>query len=146
MYFASESGWTVAEAERAFGKAVRARRDCPSRWRRLTRQGAVAEQLAIHEADALRRPATGLEVHEIPLDAIVATLEPHRAEQFDSEFRPAPHTRERWLRVWLAHERAAGLPPISLTPIDDGYAVRDGHHRISVARARGAATISAVVV
>jgi len=26
-----------------------------------------------------------------------------------------------------------------------GYAVRDGHHRLSVARARGAATITAIV-
>jgi hypothetical protein len=29
--------------------------------------------------------------------------------------------------------------------IDDGYAVRDGHHRISVARLRGALTIAAIV-
>jgi hypothetical protein len=37
------------------------------------------------------------------------------------------------------------LPPISVVPFGDGYAVRDGHHRVSVARARGALTIDAVV-
>ena len=35
------------------------------------------------------------------------------------------------------------LPPISVTQIGDAYAIRDGHHRVSVARARGAATIDA---
>jgi len=37
------------------------------------------------------------------------------------------------------------LPPISVIRIGDSYAVRDGHHRISVARARGALTIDATV-
>ena len=72
----------------------------------------------------------------MPLDAIVATVEPNRAGQFDSEFRPAAHTRERWMRVWIA-EQSAGLPPISVVAVGDAYAVRDGHHRVSVAR-RGA--------
>jgi hypothetical protein len=99
--------------------------------------------LAIHEANTLRRPGRA-QVREIPLDAIVATVEPNRAGQFDSEFRPAPHTRERWVRVWIA-EQHAGLPPISVVAMGDAYAVRDGHHRVSVARARGAATIAAVV-
>jgi ParB-like chromosome segregation protein Spo0J len=37
------------------------------------------------------------------------------------------------------------LPPISVVRVGDGYAVRDGHHRVSVARARGAETIDATV-
>lgn len=37
------------------------------------------------------------------------------------------------------------LPPISVVPAGDGYAVRDGHHRVSVALARGALTIDALV-
>jgi ParB-like chromosome segregation protein Spo0J len=45
----------------------------------------------------------------------------------------------------MAEQRGAVLPPISVVPTDGGYAVRDGHHRVSVARARGAATIDAEV-
>ena len=30
------------------------------------------------------------------------------------------------------------LPPISVVQVGDAYAIRDGHHRVSVARARGA--------
>jgi len=37
------------------------------------------------------------------------------------------------------------VPPISLVDVGGCYAVRDGHHRVSVARARGALTIDATV-
>jgi ParB-like chromosome segregation protein Spo0J len=48
--------------------------------------------------------------------------------------------------VWLAAHRGETLPPISVIRVGDRYAVRDGHHRVSVARALGAATIDAVEV
>jgi hypothetical protein len=95
------------------------------------------------DAAGRRRGPRG--VREIPLSEITGTLEPNRAEHFDREFRPAPITRERWKRVWLAEARGAVLPPISVVPAGDGYAVRDGHHRVSVALARGAVMIDAVV-
>jgi hypothetical protein len=84
-------------------------------------------------------------VHEIPLEAITGTVEPGRAREFDSEFRPSPRTRKRWTRVWVAEHTGPGLPPISVVRVGDAYAIRDGHHRVSVARARGAATIDAIV-
>jgi hypothetical protein len=84
-------------------------------------------------------------VREIPIDAISGTLEPSRAAMFDCGFRPAGRARSRWERVWLAENRGAVLPPISVVPVDDGYAVRDGHHRVSVAKARGAVSIDAMV-
>ena len=37
------------------------------------------------------------------------------------------------------------LPPISVVQVGEGYAVRDGHHRVSVAKARGAISIDATV-
>ena len=37
------------------------------------------------------------------------------------------------------------MPPISVIEIGGEYAVLDGHHRVSVARARGAVTIDAVI-
>jgi hypothetical protein len=84
-------------------------------------------------------------VREIPLSQIIGTLEPNRAAHFDPAFRPAATARERWQRVWLAEARGAVLPPISVVPAGEGYAVRDGHHRVSVALSRGAVTIDAVV-
>ena len=84
-------------------------------------------------------------VREIPIDAISGTLEPSRAAMFDGGFRPAGRARSRWERVWLAEHQGAVLPPISVVAVDNGYAVRDGHHRVSVAKARGAVSIDATV-
>jgi hypothetical protein len=93
----------------------------------------------------LCRRAAGLGRREIPLQAISGTIEPNRAAQFDSQFRPTGPTRSRWESVWLAAQRGALLPPISVVAVGDAYAIRDGHHRVSVARVRGALTIDAIV-
>jgi hypothetical protein len=126
------------EAERAFERASRARRRA-ALVRALKR--SERERLAIHDMPS-PRPAR---VREIPLDAITGTLEPSRAAQFDGEFRPTKRARCRWLRIWLAEQAGEVLPPISVAPVRDGYAVRDGHHRVSVAKARGAVTINAYI-
>jgi hypothetical protein len=143
---AGMSSWTQIEAERAFSATARARRRA-SVARRLRGRGSDCGRLAVHDERALRsaRAASGLGLREIPLDAISGTVEPNRAAQFDRDFRPAAPARARWQSVWMAEQSGALLPPISVVPVGDGYAIRDGHHRVSVARARGAATIDAIV-
>ena len=137
--------WAQIEAEKAFSSATRARRRA-SVARRLRGHRGACGQLPVHDETALRSgSATGLGLREIPLEAINGTVEPNRAAQFDREFRPAGPTRSRWQSVWLAAQRGALLPPISVVPVGDAYAIRDGHHRVSVARARGALTIDAIV-
>jgi len=133
-------GWNAAEAERAFDKALRAGRRA-SVLVRLRRGCLACARLAIHE---VRSPAQ-FGVREIPLTAITGSVEPNRATLFDREFRPSRSARSRWLSVWHAEQRGAGLPPISVVAVDDGYAVRDGHHRVSVARSRGALSIVAAI-
>jgi hypothetical protein len=131
------------DAERAFERASRGRRTA-ALLRRLRRQPAPG--LAVFDERRLPgRARVGRGLREIPLAAIDGTLEPSRAAQFDSEFRPVRAVRTRWQRVWLAEQRGAVLPPISVVPVGDTYALRDGHHRVSVARARGAVTIDARV-
>ena len=103
--------------------------------------------LTVFDRPADRRTAAAADrgLREIPLDAIRGTLEPNRAAQFDADFRPAASIRARWQSIWLAERSGAVLPPISVVQVGDEYAIRDGHHRVSVARARGACTISAFV-
>jgi hypothetical protein len=145
MTFTGATSWNLAEAERAFAKAIRARRR-DSLMRRVRRRCSACARLAIHElcGTTTRRGARGA-VREIPLAAITGSVEPGRATQFDHAFRPSPATRARWLRVWHAEQRGAGLPPISVVAVGDGYAIRDGHHRVSVALARGASSIAAAI-
>lgn len=101
-------------------------------------------RLAVYDHALSRGASSRRGVREIPLAAIRGTLEPARALLFDRCFRPRPAARSRWQRVWLADHRGV-LPPISVVPVNGGYAVLDGHHRVSVARARGALTIDAAV-
>ena len=134
------STWSQMEAERAFTTAARARRRAALVCRL---RGRAACALPVYEELPQRR--TGRGVREIPVDSISGTVEPNRAAQFDPDFRPSATTRGRWQSVWLALHRGVTLPPISVVRVGDGYAIRDGHHRVSVAKALGALTIQAVV-
>src|SRR4051794_12157317 len=125
------------DAERAFSRAARGRR-LAALTRRLRGLDVVDERCL-----RARRQPPGRDIVEIPIAAINGTLEPSKADQFDVAFRPAPIARTRWQRVWLAEHLGRPLPPVSVVPVGDSYALRDGHHRVSVAVARGALTIDA---
>jgi hypothetical protein len=137
------STWTQIQAERAFKRAARGPATA-ALVGRVKRGGLCG--LAVY--DETRRSATGARrgLHEIPLEAIRGTTEPNRAAQFDHRFRPTAVTRRRWQSIWLAHQRGATLPPIEVVQVGDDYAIRDGHHRVSVAKALGALTIRAIIV
>jgi ParB-like nuclease domain len=137
------STWSELEAEKAFRQAARARRRAALVAR--LRRGARRCGLTVVDETRPSGPRSGRGVREIPLDAIKGTTEPNRAAQFDQDFRPSRQTRGRWQSVWLAFHRGATLPPISVVRFGDAYAIRDGHHRVSVAKALGAPTIPAIV-
>lgn len=128
------------EADLAFAAATRARRRT-ALLGRVRRLGRAIRGLPAYQETVQRRPGPRA-VTEIPLEAIAGTTEPNRAAQFDRDFRPKPLIRDRWERLWLALSQGITLPPISVVRIGDAYAVRDGHHRVSVAKALGAPTIT----
>jgi hypothetical protein len=69
-----------------------------------------------------------------------------RSDDFDAEFRPLKgHNRWRWVNMAAAKMRGVVLPPVDLIQVGDVYFVRDGHHRISVARAFGQEQVDAEV-
>jgi hypothetical protein len=138
------TGSDSIDAERAFTRSTRARRRAAV-MRRLRRGAGGDGRLAVYDERRTSRARLERGIREIPLCAIRGTVEPSRASMFDASFRPAPAARPRWQRIWLAEHRGQVLPPISVEPVGDTYAVRDGHHRVSVARARGAATIDAML-
>jgi hypothetical protein len=80
----------------------------------------------------------------VPLDAIVGSVD--RAAGFDRGFRPtSARLRSRWERIAAARRRGEELPPVSLYQVGELYFVRDGHHRVSVAKSLGRTTIDAYV-
>ena len=69
-----------------------------------------------------------------------------RTSDFDRDFHPLQrHTQDRWLGIAVARQQGQSLPPVSLVQVGDLYFVRDGHHRLSVARALGQQEIEARV-
>ena len=81
----------------------------------------------------------------IELDSILGTVD--RGRGFDRQFRPTTaRVRARWERIANAARRGESLPPISVYRIGEVHFVRDGHHRVSVARALRRETIEAYVV
>ena len=84
----------------------------------------------------------GLQV--IPLDSIVGTVD--RSRDFDRRFRPTSRrVRRRWEGIATAIRRGQSMPPIDVYRIGDLHFVRDGHHRVSIARAMGLDSIEAYV-
>lgn len=98
----------------------------------------VREQLHLSE------PSADVRSEEIPLDKIVGSVGRYR--DFNRAFLPrAPIDPERWTRIERLHGRV-DLPPIDVFLVGDVYFVRDGNHRVSVARALRHKTIRARVI
>ena len=91
---------------------------------------------------AVESPTNYLE--DVPLDAIVGSV--GRTVDFTREFLPRTDAdKARWVGVKVAMTGLTGTPPVELYRIGDAYFVRDGNHRVSVARQLGARFIQAYV-
>lgn len=75
-------------------------------------------------------------VQSVPITRIKGSVSEGRTHDFDADFRPLKtHNKDRWLGLAAAKQRGVKVPPVGLIKVGDDYFVRDGHHRISVARA-----------
>lgn len=94
-----------------------------------------------------RLPITGqhyIGLKQIPVDEIVGSV--GRYQDFDRAFLPRQtSTSGRWMSIDRAHLQDIILPPIDVYKLGSAYFVKDGNHRVSVARERGQAFIDAYV-
>jgi len=109
-------------------------------------RGKSSELLSYEEVrqqlHALEKSEEKLE--EIPLAAIVGSV--GRYADFTRSFLPKKESgMERWARVKVGTTSLRGLPPIEVYRLGEAYFVKDGHHRISVARQDGSKFIQAYV-
>jgi hypothetical protein len=142
---ARDTGLPSADAQYDFSRARR-RRALSRVSARLRRAEDVNHILPFEEVvRALGRIGERrLGEQPIPLDSIVGTVD--RSREFDRSFRPtSPRVRERWQRINLAQRKGQALPPIDVYRIGELHFVKDGHHRVSVARALGHSDINAYV-
>ena len=85
-----------------------------------------------------------LGIQTVSIDSIVGSEGRYRS--FTRHFLPLDEDlRDRWKKVNQAHHSRQSLPPVELYKVGDAYFVKDGHHRVSVARTRGVRHIEAIV-
>ena len=130
----SSSGSPRVDAESDF---MRARRHqvLAALAARLRNDTDVAQSMSFDEVvEALgRRAENYLGTKVIPLDAIVGSVD--KVRDFDRRFRPTSgRSRQRWERLSRASRTGEVIPPIDVYQVGDYYFVRDGHHRVSIAR------------
>jgi hypothetical protein len=140
------AGLLLTDAQHASARLARERRLAAlRRW--LRRQPADEDQLpCLPDAVETGAQRRALGVTAIALDTIVGTTQLDKAKAFDRCFRPPAWSEGRWQMLWIARCRGTPLPPISVYRVGDQHYVRDGHHRVSVARALGESAIDADVV
>ena len=127
-------------------------------WEQARRQAFVQDVLSAftqRQADLLPFDQVRTSLHlnnarylglqDVPLDQIVGSV--GRYQDFTRAFFPRQGiARERWREI--AHLTAiidGSLPPVELYKVGQLYFVRDGHHRISVARQQKVLCVEACV-
>jgi hypothetical protein len=113
----------------------------------LRRRPSSNRLLSFDEATAALGP--GRQVYlgrwTVPVESIVGSE--GRYADFDDEFLPLQGSSEaKWRSVYAALRSGEELPPVSLLKVGDSYFVRDGNHRVSVARWLSVEALDAEVV
>ena len=143
---ARDTGLPQADAQFDFGRARR-RRAMSRLAARLRREPSDVNVILPFEevVEALgRRGERRLGLKTIPVDSIVGTVD--RGREFDRSFRPTSgRVRGRWERIATAQRKGQEMPPIDVYRIGELHFVKDGHHRVSVAREMGFEVIDAYV-
>ena len=102
--------------------------------------------LSFYEVKRILKPGNEvyLGMRVVPLTQIVGSE--GRYSDFDNHFFPKNlHLKKRWQSIDQANLQDVILPPIKLYELGGLYFVRDGNHRVSVAKSRGIEFIDAEV-
>jgi hypothetical protein len=84
-------------------------------------------------------------MQHVPVSEIVGSVDRYR--DFDRHFLPTQSfTRPRWESVDIANITDVPLPPVQLYKVGNVYFVKDGNHRVSVAKEKGVEYIDAEVI
>jgi hypothetical protein len=144
----NRAGLGTLEAEHAYRRLAheRTRASIERRLRHLPPHSDDLAYLAEDRGEFAVAGRRWIGLVPIPISTIVGTVDQHKAATFDRCFRPPGFTRGRWTLMYRAARRGVELPAISAYRVGEQHYLRDGHHRVSVARALGADSIDAHVV
>ncbi|MCL2758903.1 MAG: transcriptional regulator [Treponema sp.] len=103
--------------------------------------------LSFHDVKDILKPRNQVYMgnRTVPINMVAGSE--GRYHDFNKYFLPRrEHLRQRWQKVDEAHIKDIILPPILLYEIGGVYFVRDGNHRVSVAKTQGVEFIDAEVI
>lgn len=142
----ADTGFPAQDARGDFSRARR-RRLLARLATRLRREPSDVDLILPFDEvlEALgKRGERHLGLQMISLDSIVGTVD--RTRSFDRSFRPVSRSvRRRWEGIARAQRQGEAMPPIQVYRVGDMHFVKDGHHRVSVARAQRRREIEAQV-
>lgn len=82
---------------------------------------------------------------QVSISQIIGSVGRYR--DFDRAFLPTQtNSRPRWESIDVAHLADVELPPVQLYKVDSVYFVKDGNHRVSVAKEKNVEFIDAEVI
>jgi len=130
---------TNEEYERALNKGF---------WRKiLSRITGTTNELLPFDEVREKLPIQGQHyagLQQVPVEKIIGSF--GRYHDFDRIFLPIQKkTRDRWVSIDRAHHYQIPLPPVELYKLGEIYFVKDGNHRISVAREQGQMEVDAFI-
>lgn len=118
------------------------------KWNKVT-HSLKRRQIRLLDRQFYKNPECGLNRHYMGVQSVSIERirgSEGRIEDFDNSFNPThERLRNRWLSIAALRLVGAALPPVELIRVCEIYFVRDGHHRISVAKALGEQYIDAEV-
>lgn len=151
LFIADDENTRLAQQARAVRKAQMLYSDVKRKswWRqkfaRLTGQSRHLKDLSQVRQHNILANFHPLGIQSVRIDCIVGSE--NRAKDFDDYFLPVKnHNAERWAKIAELMLLDVNLPAIDLIKVNDTYFVRDGHHRVSVARYFGQKHIDANVL
>lgn len=106
-----------------------------------------SDLLSLYEVTELIKPRSQsyIGLKSIPIKDIIGSE--GRARDFSKAFYPKRELlKERWKSIDKAHLQYIDLPAISVYKLGQWYFVRDGNHRVSVAKSQGSEFIDADIV
>jgi hypothetical protein len=137
------NAWTVQKSQAHFQEARR-RALVSAMLDTLRRQSSTMLSFEDVRTRLNIRGQRSLGHQTVLLDNIIGSE--GRYGDFDRRFLPlTDKLKERWSRIDQAMQTEVNLPPVDLYKIGDIYFVRDGNHRVSVARQQGQVYIDAYV-
>jgi len=108
----------------------------------LTRRNNHLQELTSQPVETQHHTS---KIVSVPINQIKGTL--GRSTDFDANFNPLQErSRSRWISIMNAMQMGISLSPVELVQVGEIFYVRDGHHRISVAKALQQEAIEAHIV